>query len=97
MHDVNPEALSSPWSGGALPFATGSKKLGMWLFIASDTLTFTALLVAYTYSRLSNPDWPRPFPFSPSILYSTLMTIVLLASSLTMVFLACRGIMRPVN
>jgi cytochrome c oxidase subunit 3 len=85
VHDVNPEALSSPWSGGALPFATGSKKLGMWLFIASDTLTFTALLVAYTYSRLSNPDWPRPFPFSPSILYSTVMTIVLLASSLTMV------------
>src|SRR5579862_6744673 len=63
----------------------GSKKLGMWLFITSDVLTFTALLVAYTYSRLSNPNWSRPFPFYPSIIFSTTMTIVLLLSSLTMV------------
>ncbi len=40
----------------------GSKKLGMWLFIVSDTLTFSALLIIYSYSRLTNPDWPRPFP-----------------------------------
>ncbi len=86
MHDVEPKAISSPWNGGALPFAMGSKKLGMWLFIVSDTLTFSALLIAYSYSRLNSPNWPRPFPFSPSIIFSTVMTIVLLASSLTMVF-----------
>lgn len=63
----------------------GSKKLGMWLFIVSDTLTFSALLVAYTYARLNSPNWPRPFPFNPSIIFSTVMTVVLLASSLTMV------------
>src|ERR1700688_5226316 len=57
----------------------------MWLFIVSDTLTFSALLVAYSYSRLTNPDWPRPFPISPAIVFSTTMTVVLLASSLTMV------------
>ena len=85
MHDTNPEASVATWSGGASPFAMGSKKLGMWLFITSDVLTFTALLVAYTYSRLSNPGWSRPFPFNPSIIYSTIMTIVLLFSSLTMV------------
>lgn len=85
MHEVKSEAMSSPWSGGGSPFAMGSKKLGMWLFIVSDTLTFSALLVAYTYARLNSPDWPRPFPFNPSIIYSTVMTIVLLASSLTMV------------
>ncbi len=86
MHDTNPEAATpATWSGGSSPFAMGSKKLGMWLFITSDVLTFTALLVAYTYSRLSNPDWSRPFPFYPSIIYSTTMTIVLLFSSLTMV------------
>ncbi len=79
------EAMASPWSGGASPFATGSKKLGMWLFIVSDTLTFSALLIAYSYSRLNSPNWPRPFPFNPSIIFSTIMTVVLLASSLTMV------------
>ena len=44
MHDVKTEAaLDSAWSGGESPFAMGSKKLGMWLFIVSDTLTFSAL------------------------------------------------------
>ncbi len=78
-------ALDSPWAGGGSPFAVGSKKLGMWLFIVSDALTFTALLMAYSYSRLTNPDWPTPFPFYPAIVFSTTMTVVLLGSSLTMV------------
>src|SRR5947209_20536484 len=63
----------------------GSKKLGMWLFIISDSLTFSVLLLSYSYLRLANADWPRPFPFSPSIVFSTIMTVVLLFSSLTMV------------
>jgi cytochrome c oxidase subunit 3 len=78
-------AMDSPWSGGGSPFAVGSKKLGMWLFIVSDALTFTALLMTYSYSRLANPDWPKPFPFYPAVVFSTAMTVVLLASSLTMV------------
>ena len=78
--------MESPWSGGGSPFAVGSKKLGMWLFIVSDALTFTALLITYSYSRLANPNWPRAvFPIWPAIAFSTTMTIVLLASSLTMV------------
>jgi cytochrome c oxidase subunit 3 len=85
VHEVKSQAASTPWSGGGSPFAMGSKKLGMWLFIVSDTLTFSALLVAYTYARLNSPNWPRPFPFNPSIIFSTVMTVVLLASSLTMV------------
>ena len=86
-----PEPVATAWSGGGSPFAMGSKKLGMWLFIASDTLTFSALLVAYTYSRLSNPGWTRPFPFYPSIIFSTTMTVVLLFSSLTMVMGVAAG------
>src|SRR6202162_1364389 len=57
----------------------------MWLFIISNALTFSALLVAYTYLRLSTPDWPKPFIFSPSIIFSSVMTFCLLSSSLTMV------------
>src|SRR2546425_5167487 len=63
----------------------GSKKLVMWLFIISDSLTFSVLLLSYSYLRLANADWRRPFPFSPSIIFSTIMTVVLLFSSLTMV------------
>jgi cytochrome c oxidase subunit III len=78
-------AAASVWEGGRSPYATNSKKFGMWLFIASDSLTFSALLFAYTFSRVANPNWPRPFHFSPSIIFSTVMTFCLLSSSLTMV------------
>ena len=65
-------------------FGTYSKKIGMWLFLLSDSLTFGALLWAYTYGRVSVPDWPTPF-HSESIRNATLMTSFLLTSSLTMV------------
>ena len=71
-------AATNAWEGGASPYATNSKKFGMWLFIISDALTFSALLFAYTYSRVSNPDWPKPFEFSPSIIFSSVMTFCLL-------------------
>jgi len=66
-------------------FGTYSKKIGMWLFLLSDSLTFGALLYAYTYGRVSTPMWPTPF-HSESIRNATLMTAFLLTSSLTMVF-----------
>jgi cytochrome c oxidase subunit III len=65
-------------------FGTYSKKIGMWLFLLSDSLTFGALLFAYSYGRISNPDWPTPF-HKASIANATLMTACLLSSSLTMV------------
>ena len=65
-------------------FGTYSKKIGMWLFLLSDTLTFGALLFAYSYGRISNPDWPTPFG-KESITNATIMTGCLLSSSLTMV------------
>ena len=74
----------SAWGGGVRPYAVGSKKLGMWLFIVSDAITFSALLIAYSYVRVASEAWPKPFPPS-SIANATVMTVVLLASSLTMV------------
>jgi cytochrome c oxidase subunit 3 len=72
--------------GGYEPslFGTYSKKIGMWLFLASDSLTFGALLFAYSYGRISNPAWPTPFG-KESIANATVMTACLLSSSLTMV------------
>ena len=65
-------------------FGTYSKKIGMWLFLLSDTLTFGALLFAYSYGRISTPGWPTPFG-KESITNATIMTACLLSSSLTMV------------
>ena len=77
--------LTAGWSGGAPPYAVHSKKLGMWLFIISDALTFSALLVAYSYVRMANPNWPTPFEMVPAITGATIMTFCLLSSSVTMV------------
>lgn len=73
------------WGGGQSPFAINSKKLGMWLFLLSDALTFSAILIAYSYVRVANENWPRPFE-PASIALSSVMTFILLSSSVTMVF-----------
>src|SRR5689334_21199975 len=65
-------------------FGTYSKKIGMWLFLLSDSLTFGALLWAYTYRRVSTPNWPTPF-HPASFINATVMTASLPTSSLTMV------------
>lgn len=77
--------VDSGWTGFRSPLGVGRKKLGMWLFLVSDALTFAALLISYAYLRIAG-DWPRPFEFSPAIVFSSVMTLVLLSSSLTMVF-----------
>ena len=87
QHGIGGEEFEAPL------FGAYSKKVGMWLFLASDSLTFGALLVAFSYNRISNPAWPTPFA-KESIINSTIMTACLLSSSLTMVmavFAAQRG------
>lgn len=87
MAEARAESLTAnDWGGGVHPYRVGHRKLGMWLFIMSDTLTFGALLVAYSYARVASVNWPTPFSFYPSIVFSSVMTLVLLSSSLTMVF-----------
>lgn len=72
------------WRGGASPFGIGRRKLGMWLFILSDSMTFGALLAGYVYLRMASEEWPKPFALWPEITLATIMTVCLLASSLTM-------------
>ena len=55
------------------------------MFIVADAVTFAAVLFAYGYMRIANPDWTRPFTFWPTIVNGIGMTIVLLSSSLTMI------------
>jgi len=75
----------SVWNGGVSPYAILPKKLGMWLFIVSDAITFSSLIVAYSYVRVASQNWPRPFQLWPSIANAAVMTVVLLTSSITVV------------
>ena len=66
------------------PYKVESKKFGMWLFILSDALTFSAVIMAYAYIRVSTPEWPQPFN-ADSVVTASIMTFLLLSSSITMV------------
>jgi cytochrome c oxidase subunit III len=59
-------------------------KLGMWLFLASDALTFGALLAAYGAMRMGAPAWPVPSHVL-NIPLTALNTFILICSSVTMV------------
>jgi cytochrome c oxidase subunit III len=88
VSDAAMAASARPGAGArmeASPYGIPSKKLAMWLFIVADGATFGALLFAYGYLRLANPDWTRPFAFWPTIANGLAMTVLLLTSSLTMV------------
>jgi cytochrome c oxidase subunit 3 len=82
---ISGTTAESVWNGGVSPYAVVPKKLGMWLFILSDAITFAALIIAYSYVRVASENWPRPFALWPSIVNATVMTVVLLTSSVTMV------------
>jgi cytochrome c oxidase subunit III len=64
-------------------FSVPAKKMAMWLFIIADTATFAGCLFAYGFIRNSTPNWPRPFHSITSV---AVMTLILLSSSLTMLF-----------
>lgn len=88
------EENGSAWSGGNQPFKASYGKLMMWYFLLSDAFTFAGFLIAYGALRFSMPTWPVPdFVFSTfpgglenkPLLFVTVMTFILLASSYTMV------------
>ena len=74
-HDETYESPLTPESWG---------KLGMWLFLVGDAMSFGGLLAAYGAIRIGSVDWPN----APEILGVNLpgfMTFLLICSSLTMV------------
>ena len=76
MHVVEPaESPLTPESWG---------KLGMWVFLAADAMTFGGLLAGYGALRAGSVDWPVPQDVL-GIGLTAFMTFLLIASSLTMV------------
>lgn len=64
------------------PASTG--KVGMWIFLVTDAMTFGGLLLAYGILRAGNKEWPAPTTVL-GIPFTAFMTFVLIVSSLTMV------------
>ncbi len=89
------ENYGKAWQGDDKPYAASYGKLMMWFFLITDTLTFSAFLASYGFSRFKYPDiWPSPedvfthFPFlhgDHPLLFVALMTFILIMSSVTMV------------
>ncbi len=61
-----------------------TRKLGMWLFLASETMFFTGLIGAYIVLRLAQPEWPNPLE-TLNIPLTALNTFLLICSSATLV------------
>lgn len=59
-------------------------KLGMWVFLAGDAMSFGGLIVGYGLLRYANPNWPVPSEVL-GINLTAFMTFLLICSSVTMV------------
>jgi cytochrome c oxidase subunit 3 len=90
------------WSGGKSPFNVEYGKLMMWYFLMSDAFTFGAFLISYGSIRFATNGWPDPnevfnaFPGVPSsvhlpLVFVSVMTFILIASSVTMVLAVAAG------
>src|SRR5262249_46371986 len=59
-------------------------KLGMWLFLAADAMSFGGLIVGYGLLRHASEKWPVPSHVL-GINLTAFMTFLLICSSVTMV------------
>lgn len=59
-------------------------KIGMWLFLATDGMSFSGFLIAYAVLRATR-DWPNPTEALGGVELSGFMTFLLICSSVSMV------------
>lgn len=59
-------------------------KLGIWLFLASEVMLFGTLFTSYIVLRTASASWPRGWE-ELNVPLATINTLVLIASSVTMV------------
>lgn len=89
------EVKTGRWSGGKSPVSVEYGKIMMWLFLVSDSFTFTGFLLVYAAQRVAQVTWPDPDIIFQSVPFITdsgaplvfvgIMTFILIMSSVTMV------------
>ena len=75
-------AVVEPQESPLTPESWG--KLGMWLFLAGDAMSFGCLIVGYGILRHASANWPVPKDVL-GINLTAFMTFLLIVSSVTMV------------
>ena len=78
----------------SIPTGIPSGKLGMWLFLVSEVMFFTALIAAYVVLKLGHPSWPGAEGHL-SIPLGTINTFLLICSSTTIVLSMAASVGSP--
>ena len=82
------EHAMTPLQEGNLGINT--RKLGMWVFLASEIMFFTGLIGSYIILRAGIPNWPIPSTVL-NIPLTALNTFILICSSATLVLALSAG------
>src|ERR1700674_1883694 len=80
------EAREIVWPADPQFGRASAGKIGMWIFLVSDGLSFAGLLLAYGILRGESAVWRHPGEPSPGIAFTAGLTFLLICSSVTMVF-----------
>jgi cytochrome c oxidase subunit 3 len=65
-------------------------KVGMWIYLCTDAMTFAGFLLGYALLRGRTPNWPVPSDIL-GLKLSSIMTFILILSSVTMVIAQAKG------
>lgn len=65
-------------------------KVGMWIFLVTDAMTFSGFLLGYGMLRARTPTWPHAADYL-GIALSAFATFLLICSSVTMVLAQAAG------
>ncbi len=82
--DGHDGGLDDPRARAGVPVPNG--KLGMWLFLGTEIMFFTAFIGSYIVVRIGSPLWPTdPHVTHINVLLGGINTFVLICSSVTVV------------
>jgi len=85
-HAVNNDLVNYPEDAQFGKASPG--KVGMWIFLATDGMSFSGLLIGYGILRAQAQalgNWPNPVEAMGGVVLSGIMTFLLICSSVSMV------------
>ena len=85
MSNATAAAVHGPATGSGSGFGVYNMKLGMWVFLLSEVMFFTALIGAYIILRFTNPEHFAEPGVVLNVPLTAANTFILICSSVTMV------------